>query len=85
MTVRVRRLAEDDWQTLREVRLRALLEAPQSFYQTYDDAVALTESDWRERLRSTDKVSLLAESDERPAGMVIALRPARMSATRMPR
>ena len=71
MTVQVRRLAEDDWGTLREVRLSALLEAPGSFYETYDGAVALTEDDWRERLRSTDKVSLLAESDGLPAGMVI--------------
>ena len=71
MTVRVRRLAEDDWQILREVRLRALLEAPQSFYETHRDAEAMTEDDWRERLRPADKVSLLAESDGRPAGMVI--------------
>lgn len=71
MTVRVRRLAEDDWQILREVRLRALREAPQSFYETYGDAVTLTEADWRSRLRAADKVSLLAESDARPAGMVI--------------
>ncbi|MFC9693649.1 GNAT family N-acetyltransferase [Kribbella sp. NPDC056951] len=71
MTVQVRRLAEDDWGILREVRLRALLEAPDSFYQTYGGSVALTEEDWRSRLRATDKVSMLAESDGRPAGMVV--------------
>ncbi|MGW1340368.1 N-acetyltransferase family protein [Kribbella sp. NPDC002412] len=70
MTVEVRRLGEDDWATLREVRLRALLDAPDSFYTTYQDSVALLEEDWRTRLRATDKVTLLAEAGGRPAGMV---------------
>ncbi|MFK4082631.1 GNAT family N-acetyltransferase [Kribbella sp. NPDC020789] len=69
----VRRLTEDDWPILREVRLRALLEAPQSFYETYGDSIALTEDDWRTRLRAADKVTLLAESGGRPAGMVIGV------------
>jgi GNAT superfamily N-acetyltransferase len=70
MTVTVRRLTEDDWKTLREIRLRALLDAPESFYSTYQESVGLTEDDWRSRLASTDRVTLLAELDERPAGMV---------------
>jgi GNAT superfamily N-acetyltransferase len=70
MTVRVRRLGEDDWAALREVRLRALMDAPESFYTTYQDSVALMEADWRTRLRATDKITLLAEVDDQPAGMV---------------
>jgi len=70
MTVSVRRLGEDDWAALREVRLRALLDAPESFYTTYQDSVALMEADWRARLRATDKVTLLAEVDDHAAGMV---------------
>jgi GNAT superfamily N-acetyltransferase len=70
MTVRVRRLGADDWAALRDVRLRALLDAPESFYTTYQDSVALLEEDWRDRLRATGKVTLLAENDGQPAGMV---------------
>jgi GNAT superfamily N-acetyltransferase len=66
----VRRLGEDDWAALRQVRLRALLDAPESFYTTYQDSVALLEADWRGRLRATDKVTLLAAVDDQPAGMV---------------
>lgn len=70
MTMEVRRLTDADWATLREVRLRALLDAPDSFYTTYQDSVALLEEDWRTRLRAPDKVTLLAEIDGRPVGMV---------------
>jgi len=70
MPVTVRRLGEDDWAALREVRLRALLDAPESFYTTYQDSVALLEADWRSRLRETGKVTLLAEVDDHAAGMV---------------
>jgi GNAT superfamily N-acetyltransferase len=70
MSVTVRRLGEDDWAALREVRLRALIDAPESFYTTYQDSVALMEADWRARLRATDKVTLLAEVDDHAAGMV---------------
>ncbi|WP_165956429.1 GNAT family N-acetyltransferase [Kribbella antibiotica] len=73
MTVQVRRLAVGDWEILREVRLRALREAPQSFYEAYDDSVAQTEADWRARLGDPTKVTLLAESDGQPAGMVIGV------------
>jgi GNAT superfamily N-acetyltransferase len=70
MTVQVRPLAEADWKTLREIRLRALLDAPESFYSSYQEAVRLTEDDWRARLSSTDRVTLLAELDDRPVGMI---------------
>jgi GNAT superfamily N-acetyltransferase len=70
MTLRVRPLDEADWKTLREIRLRALLDAPGSFYGTYQESVALTEDDWRARLAGTDRVILLAELDDRPVGMI---------------
>jgi GNAT superfamily N-acetyltransferase len=70
MTVRVRALAPDDWKTLREIRLRALLDAPESFYGTYEQSAGLTEDDWRSRLAGQDRVILLAELDDRAVGMI---------------
>ncbi|WP_405062410.1 GNAT family N-acetyltransferase [Kribbella sp. NBC_01505] len=70
MTVQVRRLAADDWEILREVRPRALIEAPGSFYEKHSDSIALTADEWRARLSAANKVTLLAESDGEPAGMV---------------
>ncbi|HET6298562.1 MAG TPA: GNAT family N-acetyltransferase [Kribbella sp.] len=71
MGLRVRVLGEDDWKTLREVRLRALLESPGSFYSTYEEAHRLDEDGWRERLRSAERVTLLAELDGRGVGMIV--------------
>jgi GNAT superfamily N-acetyltransferase len=70
MTVTVRRLGPDDWKTLREIRLQALLDAPEAFYSSYEDAVKRDPDAWQARLRTPDRVTLLAEVDGRAAGMV---------------
>ena len=70
MTATVRKLGVDDWKTLREIRLSALLDAPEAFYSTYEDALKLNEDAWRNRLTTAGQVILLAELDGRAAGMV---------------
>jgi GNAT superfamily N-acetyltransferase len=47
MTVSVRQLLPDDWQTLREIRLAALLEAPHAFASSYESTLNRTEQEWR--------------------------------------
>lgn len=49
--IEIDRLREDDWRTLRDVRLRALTEAPYAFWATHADEAAQTESQWRKFLR----------------------------------
>ena len=47
--ITVERVSEQDWRTLREVRLRALTEAPHAFGSTLERELAFDESTWRER------------------------------------
>jgi GNAT superfamily N-acetyltransferase len=48
--VLVRETAMADWQALRDIRLRALREAPDAFSSTYADQVRFGEADWRQRI-----------------------------------
>jgi GNAT superfamily N-acetyltransferase len=70
--VEIRVVGEEDWQTWRDLRLAALLDTPIGFVERYDDAVRLTEADWRARLAAPDRRLLLA-SDEtgRPVGIAL--------------
>ena len=47
MTLVVRMLVPDEWEALRDVRLAALLDAPDAYYATYDSTVERTEAEWR--------------------------------------
>jgi GNAT superfamily N-acetyltransferase len=47
MTAVVRALLPDDWETLRSIRLAALLDAPYAFASSYESALARTEREWR--------------------------------------
>lgn len=71
MTPTVRKLEVDDWKLLREIRLRALLDSPESFYSTYEQALEVDEDGWRERLGAGERVTLLAELEGRPVGMTV--------------
>jgi GNAT superfamily N-acetyltransferase len=50
--VEIRRIKPDDWALLRDLRLRALLDAPEAFGQTYANAAAEPELEWRSTARS---------------------------------
>lgn len=64
--VSVRRLYPDDWAAFREIRLRALADAPTAFSSTLKEALTLNESTWRERLAL--RAQFLAEAGGRALG-----------------
>jgi hypothetical protein len=85
MATTVRRLGVDDWKLGREIRLRALLDAPEAFYRSYDEEAALDEDTWRGRLETPGRVSLLAELDGRRSAWSAAARPVWTSGMTGPR
>jgi GNAT superfamily N-acetyltransferase len=65
--VLVRNAVPDDWETLRDIRLGALRDAPDAFGSTYAEQVKFTKEDWLNRIgRST---TFLAYHDENPVGI----------------
>ncbi len=59
----IERLGPDDWQDFKEIRLRALADAPDSFGVTLAEASRTSEEDWRGRL-STDHPILAVRHDD---------------------
>jgi GNAT superfamily N-acetyltransferase len=67
----IREVTQDDWQLLRDVRLRALADAPFAFLTTLEEASAWPALEWQERARpADDRVTFVAEGDGRFDGMV---------------
>ena len=69
-------LTVDEWPLFREVRLRALSEAPYAFGSTLDYWLGEgdTEQRWRQRL-SEVPFNAVARLEETPAGMASATKP----------
>jgi RimJ/RimL family protein N-acetyltransferase len=43
--------SEDDWQSIRDLRIRAVTDTPIAFLETLEHAVEADETDWRQRAR----------------------------------
>jgi dihydropteroate synthase len=71
---RVRQLRPEDWRVWRDLRLRALADAPDAFGETLAHARARTDAAW-EALAAPrpDRIQLVAERDGAPAGMTVAV------------
>ena len=61
-------LGPDDWAELREIRLRALADAPDAFSVVHSDVVVLDEDVWRDRLATTNPTYVVRE-----AGSTVAM------------
>ena len=67
--VAIRPLRADEWQALREIRLRALVDAPDAFGGTYEDAAADPADAWQARTAREGTILLVAERAGRLVGM----------------
>jgi GNAT superfamily N-acetyltransferase len=75
-TVTVRRLAPDDWQVWREVRLASLADAPRAYGSSLAREEGFGEADWRARLDPANGMSAVAVLGERVVGAVGGYTPA---------
>lgn len=64
------RAAERDWERVREIRLRALADAPSAFGSRFEDEREKPESLWRGRLANRDAATFLAVDEDRAIGLV---------------
>ncbi len=65
--IRVRRLAEADWDEYRQTRLRALKESPEAFVASSEEETDYPEERWRDRMRRSQR--LLAEREGQAMGV----------------
>lgn len=68
VAVLIRQVDEDDWQTVRDVRLRALRESPEVFGSSLAREERFAESHWRMRLRTSATWVALDDAGE-PRGL----------------
>jgi GNAT superfamily N-acetyltransferase len=69
----IRRVESDDWERLRDVRLRALASDPDAFLETVEDARTFPDERWRERAQPSEHdVTFVHERDDAFDAMVSA-------------
>lgn len=67
MTFTISRAEEADWSAYRQIRLRALLEAPEAYGSSYESELRLTEGEWRTRAASR-RLLLVRDDEQRVVG-----------------
>ena len=66
--VEIQRIGPDEWEVFRDLRLRALREAPYAFGSRYEDWAQAPEERWRDRLENVP-LNLVARMDGELVGM----------------
>jgi RimJ/RimL family protein N-acetyltransferase len=70
----IRRAGAADWEVVRDLRLRALADAPQAFGSSYEREVAFADIVWIDRVGTTTNATLVYESDGHACGIVTLVR-----------
>ncbi len=70
MTIVVRRIDQDEWERFKEVRLRALADAPFAFSSKVQDERTRPDAYWRTRLERSDGASFAALDEQAWLGIV---------------
>jgi GNAT superfamily N-acetyltransferase len=70
--VQVRRLGQQDWKTLRDVRMAALADAPHAFWATFQEESRFEQGQWRRFLKAA--AWWTATRNDRVVGVVAVLR-----------
>src|SRR5215211_3831455 len=63
-------LGPRDWRDLRAIRLEALRSEPAAFSSTYEETLAWSDEDWRQRLANDERMHLLARVQSCPIAIV---------------
>ena len=64
-------ICRNEWQDLRRIRLDSLLDAPEAFSVSYQDALDYTQNDWEIRASQDGEPRFfIAYQDENPVGLV---------------
>ena len=69
--IRIRRLGQTDWKTLRDVRLAALADAPYAFWATFQEESLFEQDDWQRFLNAA--AWWTASRNDRVVGVVAVL------------
>ena len=70
-TIRIRATKEEDWETLKAIRLASLIDAPTAFGVSHATALTYTDQQWRDRAAGLGQAQfLLAFANEVAVGIV---------------
>jgi RimJ/RimL family protein N-acetyltransferase len=69
----IRRVEPDDWELLRDVRLRALREDPDAFLSTHAQESAFPVSTWQQRASQANGASFVSVEDGTAEGLATAI------------
>jgi ribosomal protein S18 acetylase RimI-like enzyme len=67
--IEIIRASSDDWQSLRDIRLKALQTDPTAFGRSYEEEAGNTEEEWRARLEASNRKTYLAKLDGKVVGI----------------
>jgi RimJ/RimL family protein N-acetyltransferase len=69
MAYNIKKLEVNDWQALRDIRLRALQSDPAVFGSNYAKEAKMTEADWQGWLQSADTAIFMIFDEHKPIAM----------------